>query len=172
MAKNVLADKANSPSNSDKARSALKVIKSVRTVEGGGFIVNRAFPTPSFQSLIPFCYLMKWILPTMVQDTPRRLQTIRTEALKPRHICWKVNSNTEIRMVIKASSVQVMSSGWLLCLWRNTFWNAGGRIHSNGVRMHGLQLWINLPKRDKMINPHYQDIPSSIISVAKTQMAK
>ena len=57
MAKNVLADKANSPSNSDKARSALKAIKSVRTVEGGGFIVNRAFPTHFISELDPFLLL-------------------------------------------------------------------------------------------------------------------
>ena len=57
MAKNVLADKANSPSNADKARSALKVIKSVRTVEGGGFIVNRAFPAHFISELDPFLLL-------------------------------------------------------------------------------------------------------------------
>jgi quercetin 2,3-dioxygenase len=39
-------------------------------------------------------------------------------------------------------------------------------------RMHGFQLSVNLPMRDKMINPHYKEIPSSKISVAKTQMAK
>ena len=57
MAKNVLADKANSPSNSDKAQSALKVINSVRTLEGGGFIVNRAFPTHFISELDPFLLL-------------------------------------------------------------------------------------------------------------------
>jgi quercetin 2,3-dioxygenase len=57
MAKNVLADKANSPSNSDKAQSALKVIKIVRTVEGGGFIVNKAFPTHFISELDPFLSL-------------------------------------------------------------------------------------------------------------------
>ena len=29
----------------------------------------------------------------------------------------------------------------------------------NGGKLHAFQLWINLPKRDKMINPRYQDIP-------------
>ena len=40
--------------------------------------------------------------------------------------------------------------------------SASGVIHSempedefiqDGGRMHGFQLWVNLPKRDKMINP-------------------
>jgi quercetin 2,3-dioxygenase len=57
MAKNVLSDEANSPSNSDKARSTLKVIKSLRTVEGGGFIVNRAFPTHFLTEFDPFLLL-------------------------------------------------------------------------------------------------------------------
>jgi redox-sensitive bicupin YhaK (pirin superfamily) len=29
--------------------------------------------------------------------------------------------------------------------------------------MHGFQLWVNLPKRDKMMNPRYQEIPNSQI---------
>jgi redox-sensitive bicupin YhaK (pirin superfamily) len=28
-----------------------------------------------------------------------------------------------------------------------------------GGRMHGFQLWVNLPKRDKMMKPRYQEIP-------------
>jgi redox-sensitive bicupin YhaK (pirin superfamily) len=35
-----------------------------------------------------------------------------------------------------------------------------------GGRMHGFQLWVNLPQRDKMIKPRYQDIPSSQIPKA------
>lgn len=37
-----------------------------------------------------------------------------------------------------------------------------------GGRLHGFQLWVNLPKKDKMINPRYQDIPSPKIPVSKT----
>jgi redox-sensitive bicupin YhaK (pirin superfamily) len=39
----------------------------------------------------------------------------------------------------------------------------------NGGRTHGFQLWVNLPRRDKMIKPHYQEIPSSKIPLAKSQ---
>jgi redox-sensitive bicupin YhaK (pirin superfamily) len=35
--------------------------------------------------------------------------------------------------------------------------------------LHGFQLWINLPQRDKMIKPRFQDIPSSKIPVAQTK---
>jgi redox-sensitive bicupin YhaK (pirin superfamily) len=35
-----------------------------------------------------------------------------------------------------------------------------------GGRMHGFQLWVNLPKRDKMMKPRYQEIPGSQIPKA------
>ena len=37
-----------------------------------------------------------------------------------------------------------------------------------GGRFHGLQLWVNLPKKEKMIKPRYQEISSDGIPVAKT----
>ncbi len=40
----------------------------------------------------------------------------------------------------------------------------------DGGRMEGFQLWINLPKKDKMIEPRYQDVPpQSIPNVRQTQ---
>ena len=53
-------------------------------------------------------------------------------------------------------------------------WMTAGRgvIHSelpqdhmmeNGGRMHGFQIWVNLPAKDKMMLPRYQDIHSSDI---------
>src|SRR5258706_11034641 len=35
-----------------------------------------------------------------------------------------------------------------------------------GGRMHGFQLWVNLPQRDKMMKPRYQEIPNSRIPKA------
>ena len=35
-----------------------------------------------------------------------------------------------------------------------------------GGRLHGFQLWINLPRQDKFSKPHYQEIPSSKIPLA------
>jgi redox-sensitive bicupin YhaK (pirin superfamily) len=42
----------------------------------------------------------------------------------------------------------------------------------NGGRMHGLQLWVNLPQRDKVIAPRYQDTRSALIPVAVTEDGK
>src|SRR5262249_49651771 len=53
----------------------------------------------------------------------------------------------------------------------------GGVVHSEmpdeefakaGGRMHGLQIWVNLPKRDKMMTPRYQEVPAGKIPEAKS----
>ena len=63
---------------------------------------------------------------------------------------------------LKPGDVQWMTAG-------------AGVIHSelpspellrNGGRMHGFQLWVNLPSRDKMMTPRYQEIPGSQIPKA------
>jgi redox-sensitive bicupin YhaK (pirin superfamily) len=38
-----------------------------------------------------------------------------------------------------------------------------------GGRMHGFQLWVNLPKRDKMMRPRYQEIPAEGIPSASSE---
>jgi redox-sensitive bicupin YhaK (pirin superfamily) len=35
--------------------------------------------------------------------------------------------------------------------------------------MHGFQLWVNLPKRDKMMTPRYQEIPNAQIPKATSE---
>jgi redox-sensitive bicupin YhaK (pirin superfamily) len=34
--------------------------------------------------------------------------------------------------------------------------------------MHGFQLWVNLPRRDKMMTPRYQQIPASDIPTGRS----
>jgi redox-sensitive bicupin YhaK (pirin superfamily) len=63
---------------------------------------------------------------------------------------------------LKSGDVQWMTAG-------------AGVVHSEmpshefareGGRMHGFQLWVNLPKRDKMMKPRYQEISNSQIPKA------
>jgi redox-sensitive bicupin YhaK (pirin superfamily) len=53
----------------------------------------------------------------------------------------------------------------------------GGVVHSEmpereftktGGRLHGLQLWVNLPRRDKMMTPRYQELPAERIPQASS----
>jgi redox-sensitive bicupin YhaK (pirin superfamily) len=38
-----------------------------------------------------------------------------------------------------------------------------------GGRMHGFQLWVNLPRRDKLMAPRYQEFPGARIPVARSE---
>jgi quercetin 2,3-dioxygenase len=64
--------------------------------------------------------------------------------------------------ILRAGDVQWMTAG-------------SGLIHSelpgeglvrDGGLLHGFQLWINLPRRDKMLKPRYQDTAAATIPVA------
>src|SRR5205085_6869190 len=37
-----------------------------------------------------------------------------------------------------------------------------------GGRLHGFQLWVNLPQQNKMMRPRYQEIPAASIPTART----
>jgi quercetin 2,3-dioxygenase len=43
------------------------------------------------------------------------------------------------------------------------------RIREEGGRVHGFQIWVNLPARDKMTRPRYQEIPAARIPAAATE---
>jgi redox-sensitive bicupin YhaK (pirin superfamily) len=45
----------------------------------------------------------------------------------------------------------------------------GERFVREGGRLQGFQLWINLPRKDKMIAPRYQDTPADRIPVVQSE---
>jgi redox-sensitive bicupin YhaK (pirin superfamily) len=42
------------------------------------------------------------------------------------------------------------------------------RIFEQGGRIHGFQLWVNLPRRDKLMRPRYQEVAAEKIPEAQT----
>ncbi|HXG07196.1 MAG TPA: pirin family protein [Nitrososphaera sp.] len=155
-----------------KGRSVLKVVNSLRTVEGAGFIVHRAFPTHFISELDPFL-LLDEMGPADYQpgeaigapDHPHRGFETVTYMLegKFQHKDSQGHSGR-----LGPGDVQWMTAG-------------SGVIHSelpddeivrNGGRIHGFQLWVNLPRRDKMIKPRYQEIPGSKIPLGKSPDGK
>ena len=155
-------------STSSKNRSILKIVNSVQTAEGEGFLVNRAFPTNLLSDLDPFLLLdeigPKDLAPREAKGAPdhphRGFETV-TYMLEGKfeHKDSRGNAGK-----LGPGDVQWMTAG-------------AGVIHSEmpekefaqkGGRLHGFQLWVNLPRRDKTINPRYQDIPSLKIPVSHT----
>ena len=166
--------KINTKTNSDEkrqysSRSVSRIVNSVKTTEGGGFIVNRAFPTDALLDFDPFLLLdemgpKNW-KPGEAKGAPdhphRGFETV-TYMLEGKfeHKDSRGNSGK-----LAQGDVQWMTAG-------------AGVVHSempekeflhSGGNLHGFQLWVNLPQRYKMIKPRYQDILSSRIPVAQTE---
>ena len=64
--------------------------------------------------------------------------------------------------VLSAGDVQWMTAG------RGIVHSEMPHTHADGEKNAGFQLWINLPAKDKMCEPEYQEIKSSLIPVGKS----
>jgi hypothetical protein len=147
-------------------------VPAVRTFEGEGFLVHRPFPTPDLPDIDPFLLLDEMgpsdLGPNEAKGAPdhphRGFETV-TYMLEGRlqHKDSRGHSGE-----LGPGDVQWMTAG-------------AGVVHSEmpepgfrraGGRMHGFQLWVNLPRRDKMIRPRYQEFPGSRIPTARTPDGK
>ena len=148
------------------SRTVAGVVTSIETLEGGGFLVRRPFPTASFSDFDPFLLLDEMgpmdVGPGQAKGAPdhphRGFETV-TYMLSG-EMEHKDSSGHAGRLT--PGDVQWMTAG-------------AGVVHSEmpsreflraGGRMHGFQLWVNLPQRDKMMKPRYQEIPGAKIPKA------
>jgi hypothetical protein len=153
-------------------RSVSRVIKGIATLEGGGFLVHRPFPTSAMADFDPFL-LLDEMGPTEVRpgeakgapDHPHRGFETVTYMLSG---SFRHKDSQEHAGNLGPGDVQWMTAG-------------SGVVHSEepteefqrtGGTLHGMQLWVNLPRRDKMIRPHYQEIPAERIPSASTPDGK
>ena len=152
--------------SADRSRTVARLVNSVETLEGAGFPVRRPFPKASFSQCDPFLLLDEMgpmeLAPGEAKGAPdhphRGFETVTY--LLAGDMEHKDSSGHAGRL--RPGDVQWMTAG-------------AGVIHSEmpsrdfarrGGQMHGFQLWVNLPKRDKMTKPRYQEIPSSQIPKA------
>jgi len=152
-----------------KGRTVAGIVNSIETLEGAGFLVRRPFPRANFSDFDPFLLLDEMgpmeLGPGQAKGAPdhphRGFETV-TYMLSGRmeHKDSRGNSGK-----LNPGDVQWMTAG-------------AGVVHSEmperefartGGRMHGFQIWVNLPKRDKMMSPRYQEIPAERIPVARTE---
>src|SRR5690348_14707879 len=148
------------------ARTGAGIVSSIETLEGGGLLVQRPFPTASFSDFDPFLLLDEMgpmdVGPGEGKGAPdhphRGFETVTY--LLSGEMEHKDSSGRAGRL--RSGDVQWMTAG-------------SGVVHAEmpsaefmrtGGRMHGFQLWVNLPQRDKMVKPRYQEIPSSRIPKA------
>jgi redox-sensitive bicupin YhaK (pirin superfamily) len=147
-------------------RSVARITDSVETLEGEGFLVHRPFPTEQVTDFDPFLLLDEMgpmdLGPGEAKGAPdhphRGFETV-TYMLEGR---FEHKDSAGNRGRLDVGDVQWMTAG-------------AGVVHSeipaeeirrDGGRIHGMQLWVNLPSRDKMMAPRYQEIPAGRIPEA------
>ncbi|HEY6215378.1 MAG TPA: pirin family protein [Pyrinomonadaceae bacterium] len=147
-------------------RTVAGVVSSIETLEGAGFLVRRPFPTASFSDFDPFLLLDEMgpmdVAPGQGKGAPdhphRGFETVTY--LLSGEMEHKDSSGRAGRLT--PGDVQWMTAG-------------AGVVHSEmpsrefmreGGRMHGFQLWVNLPRHEKMMKPRYQEIPAAHIPKA------
>ena len=150
----------------NKGRTVAGIVNSIETLEGGGFLVRRPFPKASFSDFDPFLLLDEMgpmdVAPGAAKGAPdhphRGFETV-TYILSGD---MEHKDSSGHAGQLRSGDVQWMTAG-------------SGVVHAEmpsaefmrtGGRMHGFQLWVNLPQRDKMVKPRYQEIPSSRIPKA------
>ncbi|MCL4538145.1 MAG: pirin family protein [Bacteroidetes bacterium] len=149
------------PSTGTEYRKIKRVFKSRATLEGAGVHLKRAFGFHEAKMFDPFLLLDDFrsnnpeqYLKGFPWHPHRGIETI-TYVLKGD---VEHGDSMENKGVINAGDVQWMTAG-------------SGIIHQempkgdNNGRMYGFQLWANLPKTHKMMDPRYQEVKSGQLPV-------
>jgi redox-sensitive bicupin YhaK (pirin superfamily) len=163
------SDNSKKTINSSSSRSISQIIKSETTQDGEGVTLNRSFPNNLLSEFDPFL-LLDEIGPTDLipgkqkgfPDHPHRGFETVTYLLEGK---FEHKDSQGHIGIINSGDVQWMTAG-------------SGVIHSElpekefskyGGKLHGFQLWVNLPKSNKMMKPRYQEIPRSKIPTVTTE---
>ena len=147
-------------------REAARVVTAHRQREGAGFIVRRPFPTQGLDQVDPFLLLDEMgpvdYRPGEAVGAPdhphRGFETI-TYMLEGQ---FEHEDSAGHKGVLRPGDVQWMTAG-------------AGIVHSEmpsreirdkGGRVHGFQIWVNLPAKLKMTRPRYQEVSGAQIPQA------
>lgn len=149
-------------------RTVAGIVNSIETLEGAGFLVRRPFPKASFTEFDPFLLLDEMgpmtLAPNQAKGAPdhphRGFETV-TYMLSGQ---MEHKDSQGHAGKLSAGDVQWMTAG-------------AGVIHSEmpstefqrlGGTLHGFQLWVNLPREKKLMQPRYQEIPAASIPAARS----
>jgi quercetin 2,3-dioxygenase len=153
----------------DPSRAVVRSVRSVTTaprgLEGEGFPVRRAFAGVSLAELDPFIHL-------------DQMGEVEYAPGEPKGTSWHPHRGFETvtYMIDGTFEHQDSNGGGGVITNGDTQWMTagGGILHierppewlvASGGLFHGLQLWVNLPSRDKLVPPRYQDIRGTAVSL-------
>src|SRR4051795_9715015 len=133
--------------------------------EGEGFPVRRAFAGVPMADLDPFIHM-------------DQMGEVEYAPGEPKGTSWHPHRGFETvtYMIDGIMEHQDSNGGGGVITNGDTQWMTagGGILHierppetlvMSGGLFHGLQLWVNLPAKDKMIEPRYQDIRGSSVAL-------
>src|SRR2546428_572881 len=153
-------------------RRAQRVVDAIQTYEGEGFPVRRPFPGLERTVADPF------ILLDQMGEVQYGVGEAKGAPDHPHRGFETVTYMIDGEFVHRDST----GGGGVIANGDTQWMTAGsGVIHSEmpekefsqkGGTMHGFQLWVNLPKKDKMMKPRYQDLPANKIPVAQNYGVK
>ena len=153
----------------DPQHTRLRPVRAITTAprgfEGEGFPVRRAFAGVSAADLDPFIHL-------------DQMGEVEYAPGEPKGTSWHPHRGFETvtYMIDGVFEHRDSNGGGGVITNGDTQWMTagGGILHietppewlvASGGLFHGLQLWVNLPARDKMVAPRYQDMRASSVAL-------
>src|SRR5689334_3434092 len=150
-------------------RNVSKVFTAPTAQDGDGVDLRRAFPGATLSDIDPFLLLDRMGPTEFAPGDARGFPPHPHRGFET--VTYLLSGEMQHRDswgnhgVLRPGDVQWMTAG-------------SGLVHSempgdtlvrNGGTLHGFQLWINLPKKDKMLKPRYQDTASARIPTARSE---
>ena len=155
----------DAPDASSHARPVREVHTAPSGLEGEGFPVRRAFHGVELKDLDPFVHM-------------DQMGEVLYAPGEPKGTPWHPHRGFETVTYMLDGTFQHRDSiggGGLIENGGTQWMTAGsGILHierppealvASGGLFHGIQLWVNLPSRDKMVDPRYQDITPGAVAL-------
>lgn len=147
------------------SRPVLSITKAPSGFEGEGFPVRRAFAGVSREILDPFIHM-------------DQMGSVDYGPFEPRGTDWHPHRGFEtVTYIMDGTFVHQDShgGGGVISNGATQWMTAGGGILHietppeelviSGGLFHGVQLWVNLPSRSKMISPRYQNLEADLVTL-------
>ena len=139
----------------NSSRAVVSVHEAFRTLEGDGFEVRRAIPSNAYEAIGPFIFLDQF------GPIDVRPGEAKGASAHP-HAGIETLGNTS---AMRPGEVQWMRAG------RGVIHDEGPdeAMRRDGGHVHGVQLWINMPKGEKHAAPSYRHVQASEIPTLQTR---
>jgi redox-sensitive bicupin YhaK (pirin superfamily) len=165
----VVADTLSLPKISVPAEALNRAVRKITTApssfEGEGFPVRRAFAGVEMADLDPFIHM-------------DQMGEVEYAPGEPRGTSWHPHRGFETVTYMIDGTFQHQDShggGGLITNGATQWMTAGGGILHietppeqlvvSGGLFHGVQLWVNLPSKDKMVSPRYQSLEGGEVTL-------